>query len=209
MLVMRKAMNLEAYIHTRHVEYMNIVIMVTGSIVGVAYLTELFVSWYSGVEYEQYAFINRATGPYWWAYWSMMTCNVISPQLMWIRRLRRSLLFTFVISIVVNIGMWFERYVIIVTSIHRDYLPSSWSMHFPSHIDLGVYVGTIGLFFVFFLLFARFFPVLALNEVKTILKSSGESYKNAPDTHHGHDSHGHDNHGHTSAEEDNNNSNNQ
>jgi molybdopterin-containing oxidoreductase family membrane subunit len=172
-------------------------------------LTELFVSWYSGVEYEQYAFINRATGPYWWAYWSMMTCNVISPQLMWIRRLRRSLLFTFVISIVVNIGMWFERYVIIVTSIHRDYLPSSWSMHFPSHIDLGIYVGTIGLFFVFFLLFARFFPVLALNEVKTILKSSGESYKNAPDTHHGHDSHGHDNHGHTSTEEDNNNSNNQ
>jgi len=178
LLVMRKAMKLEAYIHTKHVEYMNIVIMVTGSIVGVAYLTELFVSWYSGVEYEAYAFINRATGPYWWAYWSMMTCNVISPQLMWFRPLRRSLLFTFIISIVVNIGMWFERYVIIVTSIHRDYLPSSWSMHYPSHIDLGVYVGTIGLFFVFFLLFARFFPVLALNELKTILKSSGESYKN-------------------------------
>ena len=184
MLVMRKAMGLEAYIHTKHVEYMNIVIMVTGSIVGTAYITELFISWYSGVEYEAYAFINRATGPYWWAYWMMMTCNVISPQLMWFRRLRRSLLFTFIISIVVNIGMWFERYVIIVTSIHRDYLPSSWSMHYPSHIDIGVYVGTIGLFFVFFLLFASFFPVLALNEVKTILKSSGESYKNAPDDHH-------------------------
>jgi molybdopterin-containing oxidoreductase family membrane subunit len=184
MLVMRKAMNLEAYIHTRHVEYMNIVIMVTGSIVGTAYITELFVSWYSGVEYEAYAFINRATGPYWWAYWSMMTCNVISPQLMWIRKLRRSLIFTFIISIVVNIGMWFERYVIIVTSIHRDYLPSSWSMHYPSHIDIGVYVGTIGLFFVFFLLFARYFPVLPIAEVKSILKSSGESYKNAPDTHH-------------------------
>jgi molybdopterin-containing oxidoreductase family membrane subunit len=163
---------------------MNIVIMVTGSIVGTAYITELFISWYSGVEYEGYAFFNRATGPYWWAYWSMMTCNVISPQLMWFKKLRRSLLFTFIISIVVNIGMWFERYVIIVTSLHRDYLPSSWSMHFPSHIDIGVYVGTIGLFFVFFLLFARFFPVLALNEVKTILKSSGESYKNAPDPHH-------------------------
>jgi molybdopterin-containing oxidoreductase family membrane subunit len=203
MLVMRKAMNLEAYIHVRHVEYMNIVIMVTGSIVGVAYLTELFVSWYSGVEYEQYAFINRATGPYWWAYASMMTCNVVSPQLMWIRSLRRSLVFTFIISIVVNIGMWFERYVIIVTSLHRDYLPSSWTMHFPSHIDIGVYVGTIGLFFVFFLLFARFFPVLALNEVKTILKSSGESYKNAPDHGHGH---GHDDHGH---KEENTNANNQ
>ena len=178
MLVIRKAMKLEAYIHTKHVEYMNIVIMVTGSIVGTAYITELFVSWYSGVEYEAYAFFNRATGPYWWAYAAMMTCNVVSPQLMWIRKLRRSLIFTFVISIVVNIGMWFERYVIIVSSIHRDYLPSSWSMHYPSHIDIGVYLGTIGLFFVFFLLFARYFPVLALNELKTILKSSGESYKN-------------------------------
>ncbi len=183
MLVMRKAMGLEAYIHRKHVEYMNIVIMVTGSIVGTAYITELFISWYSGVEYEAYAFINRATGPYWWAYFAMMTCNVVSPQLMWFKKLRRSLIFTFIISIVVNIGMWFERYVIIVTSLHRDYLPSSWSMHFPTHIDIGVYVGTIGLFFVFFLLFARFFPVLALNEVKSILKSSGESYKNAPDTH--------------------------
>jgi molybdopterin-containing oxidoreductase family membrane subunit len=183
MLVMRKAMRLEAYIHTRHVEYMNIVIMVTGSIVGTAYITELFISWYSGVEYEAYAFINRFSGPYWWAYWSMMTCNVISPQLMWIRPLRRSLLFTFIISIVVNIGMWFERYVIIVSSIHRDYLPSSWSMHYPSHIDLGVYIGTIGLFFVFFLLFARFFPVLPIAELKTILKSSGESYKNEPLAH--------------------------
>jgi molybdopterin-containing oxidoreductase family membrane subunit len=178
MLVMRKAMRLEAYIHTKHVEYMNIVIMVTGSIVGTAYITELFISWYSGVEYEAYAFINRATGPYWWSYWAMMTCNVISPQLMWFKKLRRSLLFTFIISIVVNIGMWFERFVIIVTSVHRDYLPSSWSMFYPTHIDIGIFVGTIGLFFVFFLLFARFFPVLALNEVKTILKSSGESFKN-------------------------------
>ncbi len=183
MLVMRKAFKLEAYIHTKHVEYMNIVIMTTGSIVGVAYLTELWVSWYSGVEYEAYAFINRATGPYWWAYWSMMTCNVISPQLMWFKKLRRSLLFTFIISIVVNIGMWFERFVIIVTSVHRDYLPSSWSMFYPTATDIGIFVGTIGLFFVFFLLFTRYFPVLALNEVKTILKSSGETFKDGRATH--------------------------
>jgi molybdopterin-containing oxidoreductase family membrane subunit len=211
MLVMRKAMRLEAYIHTKHVEYMNIVIMVTGSIVGTAYITELFISWYSGVEYEAYAFLNRATGPYWWAYWAMMTCNVISPQLMWFKKLRRSLLFTFIISIVVNIGMWFERFVIIVTSVHRDYLPSSWSMFYPTHIDIGIFIGTIGLFFVFFLLFARFFPVLALNEVKTILKSSGESFKNGQahspaysiaDQHlafkvsHDHDDHSH---GHTTS----------
>ena len=116
-----------------------------------------------GVEYEAYAFLNRATGPYWWAYFAMMTCNVISPQLMWFRKLRRSLLFTFFISIVVNIGMWFERYVIIMTSLHRDYLPSSWSMHYPSPIDIGVYIGTIGLFFTFFLLLSQLRFVVSSN----------------------------------------------
>lgn len=184
LLIMRKAYHLENYITVKHVEYMNIVIIVTGSIVGVAYITELFISWYSGVEYEGYAFLNRATGPYWWSYWAMMTCNVISPQLFWVKSWRRNLTFTFIMSIIVNIGMWFERFVIIVTSIHRDYLPSSWTMFYPTWVDIGVFVGTIGIFFVLFLMFTRFFPVLALNELKTILKSSGESYKNEPDTHH-------------------------
>ena len=177
LLIMRKVLGLEAYITKKHMEYMNIVIIVTGSIVGVAYLTELFISWYSGVEYESYAFINRATGPYFWAYWSMMTCNVISPQLFWIKKIRTNIVATFILSIVVNIGMWFERFVIIVTSLHRDYLPSSWSMFHPTFVDIGIFLGTIGIFFTLFLLFARFFPVLALNELKTILKSSGESYK--------------------------------
>ena len=181
MLIMRKAYKLEAYIHVKHVEYMNIVIIVTGSIVGVAYLTELFISWYSGVEYESYAFINRFSGPYSLAYWTMMTCNVISPQLFWIKKIRRSLIATFVLSIVVNIGMWFERYVIIVTSLHRDYLPSSWGEFYPTAIDIGIFIGTIGIFSTLFLMFTRFFPVLALNELKTILKSSGESYKNQLD----------------------------
>jgi molybdopterin-containing oxidoreductase family membrane subunit len=183
MLILRKAFKLEAYLHVKHIEYMNIVIMVTGSIVGVAYLTELFISWYSGVEYESYAFINRATGPYWWAYWSMMTCNVISPQLMWIKKLRTNLTFTFIISIVVNIGMWFERFVIIVTSIHRDFLPSSWSMFYPTHIDIGIFIGTIGLFFTLYLLFARYFPVMPIAELKTIVKTSSEYYKNKDDNH--------------------------
>ena len=172
---------MEDYINIEHIEMMNIVIMLTGSIVGVAYITELFVAWYSGVEYEQYAFLNRATGPYWWAYWSMMTCNVFSPQLMWSKKLRTNLVFTFVISIVVNIGMWFERFVIIVTSIHRDYLPSSWSMFSPTFVDIGIFIGTIGFFFVLFLLYARSFPVIAQAELKTILKSSGENFKK----HHG------------------------
>jgi len=178
LLIMRKTMRLEAYIHLKHVEYMNIVIIVTGSIVGVAYLTELFISWYSGVEYESYAFINRFSGPYAWSYWMMMTCNVISPQLFWFKKIRTSLTATFILSIVVNIGMWFERFVIIVTSIHRDYTPGAWGEFHPSSIDIGLFIGTIGIFFTLFLLFARYFPVLALNELKTILKVSGESYKN-------------------------------
>lgn len=172
MIITRKTFKLEDYITLEHVESMNKVIILTGSIVGVAYITEFFIAWYSGVEYEQYAFINRATGPYWWAYWSMMTCNVITPQLFWFRSIRRSLTATFIISIFVNIGMWFERFVIIVTSLHRDYLPSSWAMFSPTIVDIGVYVGTMGLFFTLFLLFAKYFPVINMFEVKTILKSS-------------------------------------
>ncbi|SCY75142.1 NrfD/PsrC family molybdoenzyme membrane anchor subunit [Flavobacterium caeni] len=177
LIIMRKVCNMEAYITIQHIELMNIIIMITGSIVGVAYITELFIAWYSGVEYEQYAFLNRATGPYWWAYWSMMTCNVFSPQFMWFKKLRTSIMFSFVISIVVNIGMWFERFVIIVTSLHRDYLPSSWTMFSPTFVDIGIFIGTIGFFFVLFLLYSRTFPVIAQAEVKTILKTSGENYK--------------------------------
>ena len=118
LLVMRKVVNMESYITIQHIEMMNIIIMVTGSIVGVAYITELFIAWYSGVEYEQFAFLNRATGPYWWAYFLMMTCNVVSPQIMWIKKIRTSIIISFIISIVVNVGMWFERFVIIVTSLH-------------------------------------------------------------------------------------------
>ncbi|MBK8228566.1 MAG: polysulfide reductase NrfD [Flavobacteriales bacterium] len=186
LLVMRKVMKLENYITVKHVEYMNIVIIVTGSIVGVAYITELFISWYSGVEYESYAFINRATGKYWWAYWAMMACNVISPQVFWFKKLRTNLAFTFFMSIIVNIGMWFERFVIIVTSLHRDYMPSAWTMFYPTWVDVGVFLGTIGIFFTLYLLFARYFPVLALNEVKSILKVSGESYKQEASKHHHH-----------------------
>ncbi|WP_439879946.1 NrfD/PsrC family molybdoenzyme membrane anchor subunit [Pontibacter sp. MBLB2868] len=185
MIITRKVFHLEHYITLEHVESMNKVIILTGSIVGIAYTTEFFIAWYSGVEYEQYAFINRAFGPYWWAYWSMMTCNVITPQLFWFRKIRRSLTLTFIISIFVNIGMWFERFVIIVTSLHRDYLPSSWAMFSPTRIDIGVYVGTIGLFFTLFLLFAKFFPVVNMAEVKAILKSSsGVKHHHHADTMH-------------------------
>ncbi|MDG1571024.1 polysulfide reductase NrfD [Robiginitalea sp. M366] len=181
LIIMRKVSHLEAYITVQHIELMNIVIMITGSIVGCAYITELFIAWYSGVEYEQYAFLNRATGPYWWAYTLMMTCNVVSPQVMWFKKIRTSIMVSFIISIVVNIGMWFERFVIIVTSLHRDYLPSSWTMFSPTFVDIGIFIGTIGFFFVLFLLYARTFPVIAQAEVKSILKSSGERYKKLRD----------------------------
>lgn len=177
LLIVRKVLHFEKYINLQHIELMNIIIVLTGSMVGVAYLSELFISWYSGVEYESYAFINRFSGPYAWAYWSMMSCNVITPQFFWFKKLRTSLVMTFILSIIVNIGMWFERFVIIVTSLHRDYIPSNWTMFHPTWVDIGVYLGTIGLFFVLFLLFTRFFPVLALNELKSILKSSGEAYR--------------------------------
>jgi molybdopterin-containing oxidoreductase family membrane subunit len=181
LIIMRKVSHLEDYITVQHIELMNIVIMVTGSIVGCAYITELFIAWYSGVEYEQYAFLNRATGPYWWAYLLMMSCNVVSPQIMWFKKIRTSIVISFIISIVVNVGMWFERFVIIVTSLHRDYLPSSWTMFSPTFVDIGIFIGTIGFFFVLFLLYSRTFPVIAQAEVKSILKASGSKYKKLRD----------------------------
>jgi molybdopterin-containing oxidoreductase family membrane subunit len=174
MIITRKAFKLEDYITMGHIELMNIVIIITGSIVGVAYITEFFIAWYSGVEAEFYAFYNRATGPYLWAYWSMMTCNVISPQLFWFKKIRTSIVLTFILSIIVNIGMWFERFVIIVTSLHRDYLPSSWAMFYPTLTDVGIYMFSFGLFFTLFFLFAKFFPVINMAEIKSVLKSSSD-----------------------------------
>jgi len=174
LIVTRKVYKLEDYITIHHIEMMNIIIIVTGSIVGVAYLTELFIAWYSGVEAEQYAFYNRIQGPYWWAYFSMMTCNVVSPQLFWFKKIRTSIAATFIISIIVNIGMWFERFVIIVTSLHRDYLPSSWAMFYPTWVDVGTYLFSFGFFFTAFFAFAKFFPVINMSEVKSILKATGE-----------------------------------
>jgi len=177
LLIARKVLGLENYITMFHIESMNKIILLTGSIVGVAYITEFFIAWYSGVEYEQYAFINRATGPYWWAYWSMMTCNVITPQLFWFKKIRINIPFAWILSIIVNIGMWFERFVIIVTSLHRDYIPSSWVMFYPTWTDVGIFVGSIGLFFTMFLLFIRVLPSVAMAEVKLLLKTSSEQAK--------------------------------
>src|ERR1051325_1135573 len=177
LILVRKILSLEDYITLGHLEAMNKVIVLTGSIVGVAYLTELFIAWYSQVEGEQAAFHWRILGPYWWSYWAMMTCNVISPQFFWLKRLRRNVPFTFIMSIVVNIGMWFERFVIIVTSLYRDARPAAWTYYSPTWPEIGFYLGTFGLFFTCFFLFAKYFPTIAVAEIKFVLKTSGESYK--------------------------------
>ena len=169
LVLARWTLKLENLITIKHLENMNKVILATGSIVGYAYATEFFIAWYSGNPYERFVFLNRALGPYAWAYWTMVTCNVITPQFFWIKRLRRSVPFMFVLSIFVNIGMWFERFVIIATSLHRDFLPSSWGYFRPTIIDISTLIGTFGLFLTLFLLFARFLPMIALSEVKGVL----------------------------------------
>ena len=176
MIITRKVLKLEDYITLEHMESMNKVILVTGTIVGVAYLTELFIAWYSGYVYEQFAFYNRVLGPFYWSYIGMMTCNVLSPQIFWWKKMRRNVFVTFVMSLFVNVGMWFERFVIIATTLARDYIPSSWSYYTPTWVEIGLFVGTIGLFFTLFLLFTRVAPVVAIAEVKSILKSSGDQY---------------------------------
>ncbi|MBE0643988.1 MAG: polysulfide reductase NrfD [Bacteroidetes bacterium] len=169
MILARKLLNLEQFITIKHIENMSKVLMATGLMVGYAYGIEFFIAWYSGNPYERFVFINRAFGPYSWAYWTMVSCNVFIPQLFWFRGIRRNLLITWIISIFVNIGMWFERFVIIVTSLHRDFLPSSWGMFTPTWVDVSIFAGTVGLFLTLFLVFAKYLPVLAISEVKGIL----------------------------------------
>ncbi len=168
MVIAREVFNLKDYITMKHLENMNKVIMVTGLIVGLAYSTEFFMAWYSGNEYEGFTFVNRAFGPYGWAYFIMFSCNVFSPQVFWWKKLRTNIPVMFVISIVVNIGMWFERYVIVMTT-HADFLPSSWDMYIPTVYDFMMLIGTFGIFFTLFLLFCRIMPVIAVAEVKTVM----------------------------------------
>ena len=176
MILARKLLGLEQFLTLKHIENMNKVLMATGMMVGYAYGVEFFIAWYSGNPFERFIFINRAFGPYAWAYWTMVSCNVFIPQLFWSRKLRRNLTVTWIISIFVNIGMWFERFVIIATSLHRDFLPSSWGYFKPTWIDVSVFAGTVGLFLTLFLLFAKFLPVMAIAEVKSILPGSQPSH---------------------------------
>ena len=169
MVVARWALNLQHLVTMKHLENMCKVMLATGSIVGYAYCVEFFTAFFSGNPYERFVFLNRATGPYNWAVITMFTCNVISPQLFWFKKVRTSIPAMFALSIVINIGMWFERFVIIVTSLHRDFLPSSWGYFRPTFVDVFTFVGSVGLFFTLFLLFIRFLPMIAMAEVKGMM----------------------------------------
>jgi len=169
LIITRKIQHLEDYITRSHFENMNKIILVTGSMVAAAYFSEIILAFYSGDEFEIYAVLNRMTGPYATYFWIMMFCNVLIPQLLWVKKLRRSLTFAFFASILINIGMWLERYVIVVASLHRDYLPSAWSVFHPTLTDIGLLVGSFGFFFAVFLLFVRIFPIISIYEVKHLI----------------------------------------
>jgi len=181
MIPARKYFNLGHIITLTHIDVMCRILMATGMLVGYAYMVEFFMAWYGGVMYEQFAFVNRAFGNYWWAYWIMVSCNVIFPQLFWSRKLRRNLVVVMLVSITTNIGMWFERFVIVVTSLSRDFLPSSWAYFSPTWVDMCTFIGSFGLFLTLFLLFIRFLPFVAMSEVKIVM----------PAAHAGHGDHGH------------------
>jgi molybdopterin-containing oxidoreductase family membrane subunit len=165
----RKFFGLQNLVTLRHLENMCKGVLATGSMVGYAYAIEFFIAWYGGNQYEQFAFINRALGPYSWAYWTMVSCNVLAPQLFWFKKVRTTPWMMVVICIFVNIGMWFERFVITVTSLSRDFLPSSWGYFVPTPVDVLMFIGSFGLFFTLFLLFCRFLPMVAMAEVKSVM----------------------------------------
>ncbi len=176
----RQFFGLKQIITLRHLENMAKVMLATGSMVGLAYSTEFFIAWYSGNPYEGFTFLNRAFGPYAWAYWIMVTCNVVVPQVFWIKKLRTNVAVLWVASVLINVGMWFERFVIVVSALSRDYLPSSWGYYKPSWVDLLTLAGSFGLFFTLFLLFLRFMPMIAMAEVKSILPGAHPGHGGGP-----------------------------
>ncbi|MCZ2152663.1 MAG: polysulfide reductase NrfD, partial [Bryobacterales bacterium] len=166
LILTRKALSIEHLITLKHIDYMCKVMLAMSMVVGYSYASEYFIAWFSDVNGERFAFYNRITGPYAWAAWTMITCNVLAPIPLWWKSVRSNITAVFVITILVNIGMWFERFVIIVISLHRDFLPSSWDYFHPTYVDIGTFVGTLGLFLTLFLLFIKFVPMIAIAEVK-------------------------------------------
>jgi molybdopterin-containing oxidoreductase family membrane subunit len=172
LIPIRALYRLQDFITMRHLENMGKVMLATGLVVGYGYGTEAFIAWYGGNLYEGFMMWNRVTGPYWWAYALLILCNVISPQALWFARVRTSVPMLFVLSIIVNIGMWLERFVIVVTSLHRDFLPSAWGRFEPTFWDWSTYIGTIGLFLTLLLLFLRFLPMISIFEMRSLLPAA-------------------------------------
>ncbi len=171
MVIIRKLYKLNDYVTDNHMDAIARVLIFISLIMGTAYITEIFVAWYSGNEYEIFTFFhNRITGEYTPQFWAMFTCNAVIPQLFWFKKIRQSMLGLFIISIIINIGMWFERFNIVVTSLGNDYLPANWASYSPTLTEVGVYVGTLGFFTVGVLLFFRYIPMIAISEVKSVLK---------------------------------------
>jgi molybdopterin-containing oxidoreductase family membrane subunit len=175
--------NMKDIITLRHIDNMAKILLATGMMVGFAYSMEFFIAWYGGNKNELFAFQNRATGPYWWAYWTMISCNVISPQLFWSKKMRTNVVVVWIVALFVTIGMWFERFVIIVTSLHRAFLPGEYHMFHPTLVDIGIFVGSFGTFLTLFLLFLRFLPVFPIAELKAVMPAASPH-------HHGDDHNG-------------------
>ena len=166
---LRKFYGLEDFITMRHLENMAKIMLATGLIVAYGYAMEIFMAWYSGSEYEGFMIWNRMTGPYKVVYWALILCNVFVPQALWFRSVRTNVPALFAIAIIVNIGMWLERFIIVVTSLHRDFLPSSWDMYAGTVWDWSLYIGSIGLFFALLFLFIRFLPMISIFEMRTLI----------------------------------------
>lgn len=181
LIVIRKVFDMDDLIPIKTLETMNKIILLTGTMVGYAYSMEFFIAWYSGSQPEYFTFVNRAFGPYSWAYWTMFSCNVFIPQLFWIRKIRTSIVPMFIIAIFVNVGMWFERFVIVVTSLSRDFLPSSWAYYRPTITDFAILIGSFGLFFTLTLLFTRFLPSIAIAEIKAVSEGAQPSHHGGED----------------------------
>ena len=180
----RAIYKLHDIITPQHVDKMAKIILLTGSIVTYAYAMEFFVAWYSGNQYEKFAFYNRILGPYWWFWWvGMLFCNALSPQLFWFRWCRRNIFVVYFVCMCVNAGMWFERFIIIVGGLHRDFLPSSWGLFHPTWVDIWTFVGTFGIFLSLFLLFIRYLPMIAMSEVKIVLPEANPHHV-SPSEHH-------------------------
>jgi molybdopterin-containing oxidoreductase family membrane subunit len=168
----RQLFGLKDFITPRHLDNMAKIILVTGSMVGYTYLIEWFIAWYSGSAWERFQFLNRQFGPLWFCGWTMFLCNALVPQLFWMKFCRRNVWVMFLLCILVNVGMWMERFVIIVIGLHRDFLPSSWGSYYPSYVEVLTLIGSFGLFLMLFLLFCRYLPMVAMAEVKSTLPAA-------------------------------------